>query len=129
MRSRTRQKQKTWYSKVTEDQVGINTIKKYSKPKMVKLVVADTAGTSEEIGAGLVPDYDRLMTSYRVLPVDEGYVFWIDLAPLLDDDGNLLLEKDNINPVVPPDYVLKRILSTQKGTVHRYGISKIGGNH
>lgn len=128
MRSPTRKKQKTWYSQVIEDQVGINTIKKYSKPKMVRLSVADTAGTSEEIGAGLVPNYDRLMTSYKVLPVDVGYVFWIDREPLLDDDENLLLEKDGINPVVPPDYVLKRILSTQKGTVHRYGISKIGGN-
>lgn len=134
MRSRTRQKQKVWYSKVTEEQQGIDTIQIYDKPTMIKAVVSATAGTSDEIGAGLVPDYDRVITTYKPLPVEEGYAFWIDKVPQLDDEGNLVMEEpkedkgDSQEPIMPPDYTLKRILATQKGTVFRYGISKIGGN-
>lgn len=130
MRSPTRKKQKVWYSKITEKQVGIDTIELYDKPTMKRLVVSATAGDSLEIGAGIVPNYDRVITVYnKPLPeVKESYALWIDVKPVLDDNGYILLENDGYTPVTPPDYTLKRILGTEKGTVFRYGISKIGGN-
>lgn len=128
MRSRTRDKQKTWYAKVTEKQVGIDTVPVYSNPEMVKLTVSANTGTSDELGAGLVPDYDKVMTSFKPIPVEEGYVWWIDREPKLDDGGNLLLKDDGYTPVTPPDYRLKRIISTQKGIAIRYGVVLIGGN-
>lgn len=129
MRSLSRQKQKVWHSRIEEVQDGINTVFRYQKPIMKKCTVSATAGTPEEISAGVVPTYDRYITSYdRNLGFKETDVFWIDVAPEVDDNGNLVMQEDGITPVTPPDYTLKKILDTQKGKVARYGISKIGGS-
>lgn len=125
MRGLKRQKQTVYWSKVTEELDGIDTIPRYQKPEIHKFSVSATAGTPEEMSAGIVPDYDRYITSFdRNFKPEEGDVFWIDTVPQVDTLGNLVLE-DGI-PTTPPDYRLKKILDTQRGNLARYGIKKIG---
>ncbi len=131
MRSPSRLKQKIWFSKIEEVIEGIDTVQRYSKPIMKRFTVSATAGLPEEISAGIVPTYDRYITSYDKSFCDvaeEGMALWIDRIPKVDLLGNLALEEDRRTPVTPPDYTLKKILAAQKGKVFRYGIAKIGGS-
>lgn len=131
MRSPSKLKQKVWFSKVDEVIEGIDTVQKYSKPIMKYFTVSSTAGTPFEIAAGIVPNYDRYISSYDKEFCDiaeEGMAVWVDKIPKLDNFKNLVMSDDGITPVTPPDYILKKILGTQKGKVFRYGISKIGGS-
>lgn len=129
MRSLSRVKQNIWQARFEELQEGIDSIPSYSALKKYKMVVSATAGTPEEMAAGVVPNYDRYITSYdRNLGFKETDVFWIDVVPQVDDNGNLVMQEDGITPVTPPDYTLKKLLVTQKGKVFRYGLSKIGGS-
>lgn len=90
MRGLKRQKQSVYYSKVSETLSGIDTVEIYSKPKLYHFSVSATAGTPEEIAAGIIPDYDRYITSfYKDFNPSEGDVFWIDTTPILDENGNL----------------------------------------
>lgn len=96
---------------------------------MKRFTVSATAGIPEEISAGIVPTYDRYITSFDSdFKPEEGNLVFVDIEPVLDENGNLLLKDDGITPVTPPDYTLKKILTTQRGKVFRYGISKIGGS-
>ena len=129
MRSPSRLKQKVWFSKVREIQVGIDTINQYSKLIEKKFTISPNSGTPEEISAGIVPTYDRYITSYdRDFKPEEGMAVWVDKIPQIDDSGNLVMSEDGITPVTPPDYTLKKIIDSQKSKVARYGISKIGGS-
>lgn len=132
MRSLKSQQQKVWFSKIHERLNGIDTIQEWDKPIMVKMTCSVTSGTPEEIASGIVPDYDRYLTYYKSrfkqpLGLEEGMSIWVDVVPELDENGNLVMGDDELTPVVPPDYTLKRILNTQKGDIARYGISKIMG--
>lgn len=119
MRGLKRQKQTVYWSRVTETLEGIDTVPTYSQPKSFEFSVSSTAGTPEEISAGIVPDYDRYITSFnRSFHPQEGDVFWIDTVPQV-------VLKDGIH-TTPPDYRLKKILDTQRGNLARYGIKKIG---
>lgn len=128
MRGLKRQKQNIYWSKVTEILSDINTVTKYSKPELHNFSVSATAGTPEEISSGIVPDYDRYITSFdREFRPQEGDVFWIDTVPELDYAGDLILI-DSV-PTIMPDYRLKKILDTQRGNIARYGISRIGAEN
>lgn len=132
MRSLKRQQQNVWFSKIHERLDGIDTIQEWDKPIMVKMTCSVTSGTPEEIAAGIVPDYDRYLTYYKskfkpLLGLEEGMSVWVDVTPELDENGNLVMDDDELIPVVPPDYTLKKILDTKKGDIARYGISKIMG--
>lgn len=127
-RSPVRDRQKVWFTRISEKNVGIDTVKEYGKPIMKKFTVSATSGTSEEISAGLVPSYDRYITSYdRTFKPTEGDLVFVDVEPELDKEGNLVMGEDGYTPVTSPDYRLVKILDTQKGNVARYGISKVGG--
>nr|DAI05627.1 MAG TPA: hypothetical protein [Herelleviridae sp.] len=134
MRSPSRLKQKIWFSKIEEVIEGIDTVQRYSKPIMKRFTVSATAGTPEEISAGIVPTYDRYITRYKNsccendIEYEEGMAVWVDKVPQLDDSGNLVMKDDGITPTTPPDYTLKKIIDSQKSKVARYGISKIGGS-
>lgn len=131
MRNPSRQKQKIWFSKIEEVVEGINTVQRYKKPIMKCYAVSATAGTPDEISAGIVPNYDRYITSYDrkfYNEAEEGMAIWVDNIPMLDIKGNLILSEDENTPVTQPDYILKKILGTKKGKVFRYGISKISGS-
>lgn len=134
MRSSSRLKQKIWFSKIEEVIEGIDTVQRYSKPIMKRFTVSATAGTPEEISAGIVPTYDRYITRYKNsccendIEYEEGMAVWVDKIPQIDDSGNLVMEEDGITPVTPPDYTLKKIIDTARGSVARYGIKKVGGS-
>lgn len=134
MRSPSRLKQKVWFSKIEEVIEGIDTVQRYSNPIMKRFTVSATAGIPEEIAAGIVPTYDRYITRYKNsccendIEYEEGMAVWVDKIPQIDDSGNLVMEEDGITPVTPPDYTLKKIIDTAKGSVARYGIKKVGGS-
>lgn len=127
MRNFKRQQQKVWFTRITEKNVGIDKVKVYAKPFMKELPVSATSGTPDEVAAGIVPNYDRYITSYKKLDVQEGDMCFVDVEPQLDASGELVMTDDYI-PVTPPDYRIVKLLVTQKGFVFRYGISRIGGN-
>lgn len=131
MRSPVRDRQKVWFSTITEKKVGIDTVQEYSNPIMRKLTVSAGTGAPTQISAGLVVDYDREITSYdKILrtEVTEGSVCWVDVTPEIAEDGSLILSDDGVTPTVPPDYRVDKIFSTAKGNVDVFGIKKIGGN-
>lgn len=128
MRSPSRLKQKVWFSKIEKVIEGIDTVQRYGKPIMKRFAVSATAGTPEEISAGIVPTYDRYITSFdRDFKPEEGNLVFVDIEPVLDENGNLLLKDDGHTPITHPDYRVKKIIDTKMGKVARYGISKIGG--
>lgn len=130
MRSNSRQKQRVWFSKITEDSSSIDPVISYNKPIMKKFTVSSTAGLPEEIAAGIVPTYDRYITSYDrefCKVAEEGMAVWVDKIPKIGDSGNLVLDEEGV-PVTPPDYTLKKIIDTSRGSVARYGIKKVGGS-
>ena len=134
MRSPSRLKQKVWFSKIEEVIEGIDTVQRYNKPIMKRFTVSATAGTPEEISAGIVPTYDRYITRHKNsccendIEYEEGMAVWVDKIPRIDDSGNLVMEEDGITPVTPPDYTLKKIIDTAKGSVARYGIKMLSGS-
>lgn len=129
MRSMSRQRQKVYTAVKSVQGGGMERRETYSKPELYRVTVSATSGTPEEVSAGIVPTYDRYITSYdrsfREKAV-EGMALWIDRAPQLDESGELAVNEDG-TPVTLPDYTLAKILSTQRGLVDRYGITKIGG--
>lgn len=131
MRSRSRDRQKIWFSNVTEKKVGIDTVQEYSKPIMRKLTVSAGTGAPTQISAGLVVDYDREITSYDKSlrsEVSEGSACWVDVVPEISEDGSLVMSDDGVTPTVPPDYRVDKIFQTARGRVDVLGIKKIGGN-
>ena len=132
MRSRSRDRQKIWFSSVTEKKVGIDTVQEYGKPIMRKLTVSAGTGAPTQISAGLVVDYDREITSYDKSlrsEVEEGSVCWVDVVPEIADDGSLVMSDDEVTPTVPPDYRVDKIFSTKRGNVDVFGIKRIGGSN
>ena len=131
MRSPVKDRQRVWFSKITEKKVGIDTIQDYSKPIMRKLTVSAGTGAPSQISAGLVVDYDREIVSYSKSlrsEVEEGSVCWVDVIPEIAEDGSLIMSDDEITPTIPPDYRVDKIFSTARGHVDVFGIKKIGGN-
>lgn len=132
MRSPVMQRQKVWFSTITENKVGIDTIQEYSNPIMRKLTVSAGTGAPTQISAGLVVDYDREITSYdKTLrsEVTEGSVCWVDAIPEISEDGSLVMSDDGVTPTVPPDYRVDKIFSTARGRVDVLGIKRIGGSN
>ena len=129
MRSRVRDRQKVWFSTVTEKKVGIDTVQEYGKPIMKKMTVSSGTNMPGQVSAGLVVDYDREITSYDKSlrgVIREGDAVFVDVEPQLNDDGTLVMGEDGYTPVTPPDYRISAIFSTQKGNVDVYGIKKVG---
>ena len=132
MRSPVRDRQKVWFSTITEKKVGIDTIQEYINPIMRKLTVSAGTGAPTQISAGLVVDYDREITSYDKSlrsEVTEGSVCWVDVIPEISEDGSLVMSDDGVTPTVPPDYRVDKIFSTKRGNVDVFGIKRIGGSN
>ena len=132
MRNPVRDRQKVWFSTITEKKVGIDTVQEYSNPIMRKLTVSAGTGAPSQISAGLVVDYDREIVSYSKSlrsEVEEGSVCWVDVVPEIADDGSLVMADDEVTPTVPPDYRVDKIFSTAKGNVDVVGIKRIGGSN
>lgn len=130
MRSRVLDRQKVWWVTAEEKRQGMDQITVYGKPEMHKQVVSATAGVSAEISPGLVPNYDREITSYdKDFSPEEGTQLFVDVIPKIGSDGNLVMSEDGVTPVTLPDYRMVEAIRTQKGKVIRYGIAKIAGNN
>ena len=132
MRNPVRDRQKVWFSTITEKKVGIDTIQEYSKPIMEKLTASAGTGAPSQISAGLVVDYDRELTSYNKnlrVQIEEGSVCWVDVIPEIAHDGSLVMSDDEVTPTVPPDYRVDKIFFTQRGNVDVFGIKRIGGSN
>ena len=129
MRSMLRDRQAIYFSIVTEEKVGIDTVLKYGKPIIKKMSVSSGTGQPGQVSAGLVVDYDREITSYdKTLRgvIREGDALYVDVEPQLNDDGTLTMGDDGYTPITPPDYRISAIFSTQKGDVDIFGIKKVG---
>ena len=130
MRSRVRDRQKIWFSSVTEKKVGIDTVQEYGKPIMRRMAVSSGTNMPGQVSAGLVVDYDREVVAYKHDGlrgvVREGDAVFVDAEPQLNDDGMLAVGDDGYTPVTPPDYRISAIFSTQKGDVDVFGIKKVG---
>ena len=129
MRSLGRDRQKIWFVTVTEEKVGIDTVQEYGKPIMKKMAVSSGTNMPGQVSAGLVVDYDREITSYDKSlrgVIREGDALYVDVEPQLNEDGTLTMGEDGYTPVMPPDYRISAIFSTQKGGVDVFGIKKVG---
>ena len=126
MRCLQRQTQELWFSVKTMGYTGIDETSVWSKPEMHKFSVSSTGSTPESYSAGIVPDYDRYITSFdRTFKPIEGTQVWVDVEPELNADKTLKLD-ENGEPTVSPDYTLRRQVDTKMGTVARYLIKKNG---
>lgn len=121
-------RQDIYVTKLTETRSGIDRVRVYSKPVKYRLSVSATAGTPGIFNAGIVPDYDREITVFKGqftgFNADEGSLLYVDVAPELDENGDLVLNAEG-EPTVHPDYVLVRKLAMTHGQVARYGIKKV----
>lgn len=126
MRNLIRQTQDLWFSVKTFATVGIDEVSVYSKPEKHQFSVSSSGSTPETYAVGIVPDYDRYITSFdRSFNPIEGMQVWVDVEPELDGNGDLVLDEDGV-PTVLPDYTLRRKVDTKMGTVARYLIKKNG---
>lgn len=130
MRNRKRRLQDLYFCEFTEEipEGGIDTVRVYSKPIHKKLGVSATSGYTMGWSAGLIPAYDRFITSYSgKMGLKEGMMVYVDNVPELDGNGELVTEEVEgvIQPTVLPDYMLDKIFYSQKGTVTRFGIKKV----
>ena len=126
MRCLKRQTQEIWFSVKSMGYTGIDETSVYTKPEMHKFTVSPTGSTPEDYAAGIVPDYDRYITSFdRSFQPIEGTQCWVDVTPELNADGTLKMTQDG-EPTVAPDYTLKRKVDTKMGNVARYLIKKNG---
>lgn len=129
MRTLKRQRQDVYFCTSETVRQGIDNLNQYSKPVKKKFCVSATAGkVLNGYGNGVTPNYDRYITSYdRDFHPVEGTYIYVDVEPVLDNNGELVLAADGVSPIVAPDYILDKILDTKTGNVARYGITKVGG--
>lgn len=126
MRCLMRQTQEIWFSVKSMSYTGIDETSVFSKPEMHRFTVSATGSTPEDYAAGIVPDYDRYITSFdRSFNPIEGTQCWVDVKPEIEADGSLRMTEDG-TPTVSPDYTLKRRVDTAMGNVARYLIKKNG---
>lgn len=129
MRNATRRKQDIWFVSRTRDDSGINPAYVYGKPEKKRFSVSPTSGTPVEMNFGLLPTYDRYIISYdKKFSPTEGTFLYVDRIPEINANGSLKLDGTSGEPTVKPDYILKRIMATQKGELIRYGINKCTGD-
>lgn len=125
MRSRVRDRQIVYLTKLTETRSGIDLVYSYSRPVKHMVTVSRTGGIPAEIYPGIVPDYDRFITAYDgTFSPEEGDLLYVDVSPELDENGDLVLS-DGI-PTVKPDYRVIREIGTAKSCIWRFGIKKNG---
>lgn len=130
MRSRYTKKQDVWYAtKSEQNDADGDLVATYGNPVKHRGTVSMTAGQPLVWGLGFVPAYSRYITSFdKDFTPTEGMVCWVDVTPEVDESGALVIGDDGISPAVPPDYVIKRIIQSQKAPLRRYALRKLDGN-
>ena len=128
MRNATRRKQDIWFVSRERDDSSIDPSYVYGKPVKKRFSVSSTSGTPIEMNFGILPAYNKYIISYdRKFNPTEGTYLYVDRSPEINADGTLKLLESG-EPTVKPDYMLTRIMYTQKGFVTRYGIDKCTGD-
>lgn len=124
MRTRVRARQKIWVTEITETLDGIDTVQGYSEPVLRREVVTETGNDPLNLPAGIDEVYDRFIITYdKRFTYREGMQIFIDVVPELDFGGSLTENSPR------PDYIVKRIISTQKGLATRIGLVRLGANN
>ena len=105
MRSLQRQTQDLYFSVKTMGYDGIDEVSQYTTPELHRFTVSATGSTPDDFAVGIVPDYDRYITSFdRTFKPIEGMQVWVDVEPELDDYGELILDEDG-NPYTRASYI------------------------
>ena len=124
MRSRVRSRQKVWIVTVMESLDGIDTVQGFSKPELRREVVTETNSGPNQLAAGFDEVYDRYIITYdKSFVYREGMQAFIDVKPVLELDGSLAADSPR------PDYIVKRVHTTQKGLAVRVGLDRMGANN
>ncbi len=127
-RSARKLRQDIYVTNVTEARSGIDRVRYWDTPVKYRLSVSATTGFPSVFGAGIVPDYDREITVYwgqfTGFNPKPGTLLYVDVTPELDENGDLVLTDDG-EPTVEPDYVVVRMISSQRSQISRYGIKKV----
>jgi hypothetical protein len=122
MRSLERNKRDIWYRLFSDkipvkDEYGNETgtyDTGYLNPVKVKIRVSPNKGTSIEVTFGIMTDYDRVLIGTEKLILTETSVCYIDVVPVLKEDGST---------DTPHDY--KVIKMAEDINVCQYAIKKI----
>ena len=144
MRSPVRLLQNIWFCEAKEEHEGIDLTKEYTKPVKKRMRVSWTMGyvRGNPIGWDLL--YDRYADNYdRNFKPVEGTFCFVDIEPVLDNDGNLATEDipelnldgtpkldGDGNPIThkqyltEPDYYIHRIFGTKRGVISRLVLSR-----
>lgn len=124
MRTRVRSRQKIWVTEITESLDGIDTIQGYSTPVLRREVVTETGNEPLNLPAGIDEVYDRYIITYgKAFTYREGMQIYVDVQPVLDFNGGITADSPR------PDYIVKRIISSQKGLATRVGLIRLGANN
>lgn len=129
MRSRKKDLQDVWHCTMEEKRVGLDIVRVFGKPKKYRFTVSTLVGTPAELPIGVVLDYTRRIVSYDMkFEPKEGDFMFVDIEPMVDDEGNLILKDDGYTPVTYPDYWIKRKVQTKNGKIRRYGLAQTVGD-
>jgi len=72
------------------------TIKKYSNPVQAKARISPNSGNAEDSPFGKDIVYDKSISTVQKLPIDEYSRLFIDVVPVINDDGSTDTEPDYI---------------------------------
>lgn len=121
MRGKKRNHQKFYLVEYTEtdvvDDYGDKTGEKllaYTLKQVFSGSISVYQNTPEQKNAGIVGDYERILTIFDRVELHEGDELFIDIEPIIED--NVI---SNV-----PDYVVKKPIMTKTGLIDRYGVSK-----
>lgn len=121
MRSLVKQKQKVWFCAVTESVNGLDRKKIYGKPVMKMFTVSWGSGDMQFTGGGIIEDYDRQIVCFdRSFNPVVGTMVYIDVVPSIDPTTGYLTADS-----VKPDYIVTKIIDTQKGLNSRICVKKV----
>ncbi|WP_310604875.1 hypothetical protein [Anaerosporobacter sp.] len=123
IRSLERNKQKIYYALYLDDveemdEEGNYTGEKitgYSNPIDFKINSSASRGEASTEQFGISLDYDKVLCSCdTILPIDETTVLWVDIKPVLDENGATKTKHD---------YIVKKVAKSLNSV--QYAIKKV----
>ena len=81
----------------------------YGKPIEIYGNISASIGEIQDRHFGESESYDKVIVlDKRDIPIDEYSLLWVDTLPLLDENGNLVLDDDGVE-ITPHDYIVKKV--------------------
>lgn len=128
MRSLKRRLQDVYFVERTKDDSTLVAKYIYGIPIKKRMAVSGTSGTVQESYFGILPSYDRYIVNFDMsFKPSEGTMVYVDKTPELEEDKSITLN-DNGDPTVKPDYMVKKLAWTKRGTISRIGLEKVSDN-